>query len=154
MQPRHIVELREMFLGEELVIYVQVIDPLPAPFECDPYEPEGRAASAPPETPGYARPAPSPDRPTLAEFTHRVFESPQGRPMVRARAAARVVELDRLMTDAKRVSRPKRRVSHAVVAYMADSIGNAYAPGAWARFRWHVAASGRRRAARLRPVLV
>jgi hypothetical protein len=45
MNARHIEERSEMFMGEELVYYVTVIDPCPPPSDLNPYGDEGRCAA-------------------------------------------------------------------------------------------------------------
>ena len=69
MNGRHIEERREMFMGQELVYYVTVIDPCPEPSQENPYCPGGRCVSeTPARTNCNVAPEPAKRVPTKAEY--------------------------------------------------------------------------------------
>jgi hypothetical protein len=142
MKARRMIEIREIFMGEELVYHVQVIDPCPAPSQEDPYAKDGRAASV--GTP--ARPvgaSAETRRPSKAEFI-RSFERERGGylPAFVVETIIRVHETHREMLARfdrfdlrvpRRLRQAFRRWDHATLCGVYDT-------GTLARIRWHFTA--------------
>jgi hypothetical protein len=152
MNARHVEERREMFMGQELVYYVTVIDPCPPPSDENPYCQGGRCVSEMPAPHPNCNVASehSPEQriPTKVEFVRAFDEAGSLPACVRERRHNLKFKLQGVFRHFEMSrSRMPARLLRALAWYDAADPACVYDAGRIARIR-HCFADHQRRAAR------